>query len=186
MQTTRIDEQKTFYGLDEIFSRVRSIARSYKKIEMFDSDDLAQAVMLKILGKELRIESDAYIHKAVRSVYIDMLRKAAKERANLYRADFQNLQYSSVHQFISEEFDQVSYTSRERNRTCLDTVDDIRIDALSAFERMSNTKKGNALELLLKLACGYSYEQIASEYGIKIGTVRSRIHNARKMLQDIL
>ena len=40
--------------------------------------------------------------------------------------------------------------------------------------------------LVLRLHCAYSYEQIATLLAISEGTVKSRLHRAKKMLQKIL
>ncbi len=42
------------------------------------------------------------------------------------------------------------------------------------------------VDCVLMYAGGYSYEEIARYYGIPIGTVRSRINSARKMIRDEL
>ena len=185
MKTTQIN-QESFPGLKDIFNKVRSMARSYRRVDLFDSDDLTQTAMMKLLGTGRIVNCEGYLQKVVRSAYVDMLRKASKDKENLYRGDFRSPDYTSTHQYICEHFDKAAYLSRDRNRTCLDTGDDIRMDSLAALELITESDGNKTVELLLKLACGYSYEQIAKESGVKIGTIRSRIHYARKKVQGLL
>ena len=178
--------QENILDLDDIFKKTRSIAKRFPKVDLFDSDDLTQAAMMKLLGTGKSINCEAYLQKVVRSAYVDMQRKASKDKEHLYRGNFDDPECTSAHQYICEHFDQVAYLGRDRNRTCIDTGDDIRLDALAALETIAESEGKDTVELLLKLACGYSYEQIAKEYGVKIGTIRSRIHYARKKVQGLL
>src|SRR5262249_32507942 len=41
-------------------------------------------------------------------------------------------------------------------------------------------------QVLMLVADGYSYDEIAALTGVKIGTVRSRLHHARKKAQSLL
>ena len=60
----------------------------------------------------------------------------------------------------------------------LSKVLDIReaIDALPEGERIA----------MNYLICGYTYERMAEIFGVPLGTVKSRIHMARKKLQKVL
>lgn len=61
-----------------------------------------------------------------------------------------------------------------------------RIDLLEALEKLEDHRRDLLEPVVLRDVAGLEYAEIAERLGIPLGTVKSRIHDARKLLQGWL
>jgi len=61
-----------------------------------------------------------------------------------------------------------------------------RIDLLEALEKLEEHRRDLLEPVVLRDVAGLEYSEIAERLGIPLGTVKSRIHDARKLLQGWL
>jgi RNA polymerase sigma-70 factor (ECF subfamily) len=61
-----------------------------------------------------------------------------------------------------------------------------RLDLLEALETLERDRPQMVTPLVLRDVYGLSYEEIAAEVGAPLGTVKSRIHDAREVVRPLL
>lgn len=61
-----------------------------------------------------------------------------------------------------------------------------RLDLLDALERLDGHRPGLSAALVLRDLCDLDYQEIADHFGLPVGTVKSRIHHARRHVRDSL
>jgi RNA polymerase sigma factor (sigma-70 family) len=61
-----------------------------------------------------------------------------------------------------------------------------RLDLLDALERLDEQRPGLSAALALRDLCGLDYQEIADHFGLPVGTVKSRIHHARRHVRASL
>ncbi|HEY9524090.1 MAG TPA: RNA polymerase sigma factor [Thermopolyspora sp.] len=61
-----------------------------------------------------------------------------------------------------------------------------RLDLLDAMESLESDKPDLAQALVLRDICQLDYAEIADQLGIPLGTAKSRIHQARRYVQEAL
>lgn len=143
-----------------------------------DAEDLAQEAFIKVYHNlnKYRPEGsfESWLYKVINNLYIDELRKEPRVRM--------------------DSLDDVIYTEDgEKEKFIIEdrTFDPERVLHKKEFEKEIQ----NALNLLsvefrtVLVLCdieGFSYEEISKMLNIPIGTVRSRLNRARKILRDKL
>lgn len=144
--------------------------------DLDDADDLLQDTMLKAFrffdNFEKGTNAKAWLFQIMKNSFINNYRKNAKEPNKVDYEDVQNF-YENVK---SEDVKTQHYESDAFN----DVLDDEIVNAL--------TKLPNDFRTIVFLSDveGYTYEEIANFVDCPIGTVRSRLHRARKMLYSLL
>ncbi len=142
-----------------------------------DAKDLAQEAFVRVWRALRRIEPGAalegWFHRIVTNLYIDLLRRRPK--VHLQSLD------EPVQTVSGEMPREQPDPAVDVERTVLDSTMDRRVqDALLGLSE--------DLRMVVVLADieGYAYEEIASMIGVPIGTVKSRLHRARRALRDRL
>ncbi|MBI3998525.1 MAG: sigma-70 family RNA polymerase sigma factor [Armatimonadetes bacterium] len=142
-----------------------------------DAKDLAQEAFVRLWRSLRRIEPGAalegWLYRVVTNLYIDLVRRRPKQRPQ------------SLDEPIPTE---AGERARERpdleadvERTVLDRTIDRRIqDALMALH------EDLRMVVVLSDIEGYAYEEIATIVDVPIGTVKSRLHRARRALRERL
>src|SRR5262249_400127 len=145
-----------------------------------EPDDVANNAMIKLLNRsDERRPTTGWLYKTVRSAAADAARKVAREP-----------------KLVSNSLD--------RSPGCVcENADDLgNVYLIAGHETVDATVREPDLvrrlasmlmqlteplrHVLLLYASGYSYEQIAAATGVKIGTVRSRLHYARIRAKEML
>lgn len=141
-----------------------------------DAQDLVQETYYKAYKNYHQFNegtnSKAWMFMILKNTFINNYRKLKKEPAKL--------DYDEIESFYeSIKSDQVNY-----NNLDLDFYNNLFDDELStALAKLPEKMK--EVFLLCDLE-GYTYEEIAKIVNIPVGTVRSRLHRARKILQEEL
>lgn len=140
------------------------------------ADDLLQDTLLKAFRFFEKFEKGtnikAWLFQIMKNSFINNYRKNAKEPNKVDYEDVQNF-YENVKE---EDVKTQHYQSDAFN----DVLDDEISDALSKLPDDYRTI------VFLSDVEGYTYEEIADFIDCPIGTVRSRLHRARKVLYSML
>ncbi|MBI1938728.1 MAG: sigma-70 family RNA polymerase sigma factor [Ignavibacteriales bacterium] len=141
-----------------------------------EADDLVQDTMLKAFRFfdqfERGTNSKAWLFQIMKNSFINNYRKNSKEPDKIDYEDVQNF-YDNIQ---AEEIKTVHFETDAFH----DILDDEIANALSALPDDFRTV------VFLSDIEGYSYEEIADFIDVPLGTVRSRLHRARKMLYALL
>ena len=141
-----------------------------------DAHDLVQETYYKAYRHFDKFQSGtnskAWMFMILKNTYINDYRKSKREP---YKLDFEQIQnfYENVKSDLATE-----------NNLVTDFYNDLLDDELTAAIDQLPTKMREVF-LICDLE-GYSYEETAELVQCPIGTVRSRLHRARHMLQEIL
>ncbi len=137
-----------------------------------DANDLVQETYLKAFRFFDKFEKGtnckAWLFRILKNSYINDYRKAVKEPNKVEYEDVQNF-YENVK---SDEIDSKHYEQDAFSNL----LDDEITKVLSALPEDFRTA------IILSDIEGFTYEEIADFVDIPVGTVRSRLHRARKML----
>ena len=137
-----------------------------------DANDLVQETYLKAFRFFDKFEKGtnckAWLFRILKNSYINDYRKAVKEPNKVDYEDVQNF-YENVK---SDEIDSKHYEQDAFSNL----LDDEITKVLSALPEDFSTA------IILSDIEGFTYEEIADFVDIPVGTVRSRLHRARKML----
>jgi RNA polymerase sigma-70 factor (ECF subfamily) len=133
-----------------------------------DAEDLTQEVFVRVfrsLSSYTPGTFEGWLHRITTNLFLDMVRRKARIRFDALPDDAERL--PSKERGPAQIYDETHFD------------DDVQaaLDALPPDFR--------AAVVLCDLE-GLSYEEIAATLGIKIGTVRSRIHRGRTQLRDAL
>lgn len=164
-----------------VIQRVRNIVRSLSRSQD-EVEDISQEAMLKILRTKspAREISHKWLYSVARNCFVDAFRKRAREAEFLSHDYFVNSsgivcdgEDNEYHNVIP--FPTSPYLPHYKDSDCLEKAEKI-------FESLSLPLQ----QVLVLHSEGLSYQEIAEEIGIKIGTVRSRLHRAKKLSREIL
>ncbi len=137
-----------------------------------DANDLVQETYLKAFRFFDKFEKGtnckAWLFRILKNSYINDYRKAVKEPNKVDYEDVQNF-YENVKsdEINSKHYEQDAFSN---------LLDDEITKVLSALPEDFRTA------IILSDIEGFTYEEIADFVDIPVGTVRSRLHRARKML----
>lgn len=141
-----------------------------------DADDLIQETYLRAYRFFHKFEKGtnckAWLFRIMKNLFINKYRKNQKEPGKVDYEDIENF-YDSIK---SERVDSTDL----QEKMFANTLDDEVITALNSLQDDFKT-----VVILCDLE-GLSYEEIAEFVQCPIGTVRSRLHRGRKMLQQKL
>lgn len=137
-----------------------------------DASDLLQETYLKAYRFWDKLEKGtnckAWMFRIIRNTFINDYRKKAKEPAKIDYNEIENLY---------EKIKPSSLTSYYLNS---DSYDNLIDDEIS--KAISSLPEDFRMVIVMCDIEGYSYEEIADFVDIPVGTVRSRLHRARKVL----
>jgi len=142
-----------------------------------DARDLSQEAFLRVYRALRRVERDAplesWLYRIVSNLYIDLLRKRPRQRVESLDAPLETARGE-----LTRELPDVTANPEaifERNQ--FDSTIQRALGLLSEELRMV---------VVLSDVEGFSYEEIAAMLRVPLGTVKSRLHRARQMLQQRL
>jgi RNA polymerase sigma-70 factor (ECF subfamily) len=163
-------------GLKQLLPKIRILLRRF--CQTIDHDDLLQDVAVKLL-KSSSVPNpihNAWLAKAVRNAVIDAQRKAKLENSYLDRSVTIDMTGSCC-----ESLDRTFYNSNSAT-----PESNLEPDLIARISDVIENLRQPLRQPLVLFLQGYSYSQIAEFMNIKIGTVRSRIHHARRLAQGQL
>jgi RNA polymerase sigma-70 factor (ECF subfamily) len=165
---TRFDELVSRYG-----RHIYAIAYRVSGNEA-DAKDLAQEAFIRVWRAQDRVDPNArlegWLYRIITNLYIDLLRRRRGPRIH----SLDEPMATSTGELARERADPTA----DIERTVLDAMVDRRIqDALMGL--------APELRMVVVLADieGYAYEEIAEMMNVPIGTVKSRLHRARRALR---
>ncbi|MCG6961278.1 sigma-70 family RNA polymerase sigma factor [bacterium BMS3Abin03] len=141
-----------------------------------DASDLVQETYYKAYKNYHQFEngtnSKAWIFMILKNTFINSYRKVKREPL---KVDYDD---------IEEIYDKLKYDQSKSNNLDLDYYHNLFDDELS--NALANLPLKLKDVFLLYDLEGYTYEEISNLVNVPIGTVRSRLHRARKILQEEL
>jgi RNA polymerase sigma-70 factor (ECF subfamily) len=164
-------ENETVPHQDALYNYALKIARNAD-----DAQDLLQETYYKAFKNYHQFEngtnSKAWMFMILKNTFINNYRKLKREPAKL---DYDE---------IEDIYENIKSDQAKDNNLDLDFYNNLLDDELSAALSKIPSKMREVF-LLCDLE-GYTYEEIAAITDIPIGTVRSRLHRARNLLQEEL
>jgi RNA polymerase sigma-70 factor (ECF subfamily) len=137
-----------------------------------DAEDLTQEVFVRVfrsLSSYTPGTFEGWLHRITTNLFLDMVRRKARIRFDALPDDAERL--------VGKDLSGMGCPAQIYDETHFDADVQAALDALPPDFR--------AAVVLCDLE-GLSYEEIAATLGIKIGTVRSRIHRGRSQLRAAL
>ncbi|MCA9801981.1 MAG: RNA polymerase sigma factor [Cyanobacteria bacterium HKST-UBA02] len=166
MQEVRRSEEE----MSSLFQAARKMARRYGLIGIAEPDDLVQTAMLELLNKNDGREANlGWMYRVVHSSAMDAGRQAKRERRVMFAGCYDLEKLAGTYLVHEEE-------------AARDLEIDLPPRLKDLFARLS---KPHAEAMVLYLE-GCSYGEIAALTGMRKGTVRSRLHYARRQARTIL
>jgi RNA polymerase sigma-70 factor (ECF subfamily) len=169
------DEVARFEALVERYSRhVYAVAYRMAGNEA-DARDLAQEAFIRVWRALRRIEPGAslegWLHRIVTNLYIDLLRRRPKARLQ------------SLDEPVPTDAGEMP---RERADPAVGVEQRVLDAAMDRRVQEALLELSADLRMVVVLADieGYAYEEIAAMMGVPIGTIKSRLHRARRALRD--
>jgi len=143
-----------------------------------DAKDLAQEAFIRVFRAFGRIDPDApleaWLHRIVKNLFIDLIRKYPKGRVESLSAPVPTAQGGEVtREWPGPESDNP------------ETVVDAHMD-VDVQRALLGLPKDLRMVVVLSDIQGFAYEEIAQMLDVPLGTVKSRLHRARKILQERL
>ena len=136
--------------------------------EQLDAEDAAQEALLNIATK---------IHTySGRSSFSTWVHSVA---ANSARSTYRKLKRSAQAASTADRPDKPDPRTTS-------VIAGTRLDLLEALETLERDRPQMVTPLVLRDVYGLSYEEIAAEVGAPLGTVKSRIHDARELVRPLL
>ncbi len=176
--TYRPEELQAFEALVDRYGRhVYNIA--YRMAgNNADAKDLTQEAFIRVFRALRKVDPTAklesWLHRIVTNLYIDMLRRRPKVRLESLDAPITTAKGSEVMREVPDP-------TADPERTVLNA----RLDADVQRALLELTAELRAVVVLSDIE-GYAYEEIGEMLHVPVGTVKSRLHRARKALQDKL
>ncbi|HEY9787579.1 MAG TPA: sigma-70 family RNA polymerase sigma factor [Candidatus Obscuribacterales bacterium] len=165
---------------ETMFRLARRMARRYGHIGTFEPDDVAHNALVKLLARTgSRPPTVGWLYKTVRSAASDAARAVARERAYVSTNIDGSPGCVCEH---ADQFGMVYMNGRAGTATDFDHESDVPPQLLQVLEQLAEPLK----EVLVLYSSGCNYVEIARVTGAKIGTVRSRLHYARKRAKELL
>lgn len=130
-----------------------------------DAEDLTQETFIRVFRSLKNYQPgtfEGWLHRITTNLFLDMVRHRSKIRMEALPEDYERVEGKSA---TPEE---------EYTRSNLDPVLQRALDELSPEYRVA---------VILCDVVGMSYEEIAATLGVRLGTVRSRIHRGRSQLR---
>ena len=153
--------------------QVRNFVNTYR-MRAEDRQDLVQESMIK-LWKAGRMSNPGYVSKVVRSAAMEHFRKECRR---------------SVHWDLTVEYDQMEgavMRAEERIKVgSLLVMEEQRYDAVELFEKCLAQLPKEQAQVMELVGQDLDYEEVAEVMGVKVGTVRSRLHYGRRRLTQYL
>lgn len=144
--------------------------------DMDDADDLVQETFLKAFRFFDKFEkgtnAKAWLFQIMKNTFINDYRKKSREPNKVDYEDVQNF------------YENIKANEIKSSHAIGDAFNDMLDDEIASA--LSKLPDDFRTIVFLSDIEGYSYEEIAEFMNCPIGTVRSRLHRARKMLYSLL
>lgn len=168
------------YSTNEItalYKAAYKMVRSYRQIGLLEHDDLVQNTMLKVLSRsDSSVPTMRWLFKVMRTTALDAGRGLAREPKSVCQP---LARYDEL--IVAEQADE--YDSACRNEAWQDEPE---IDLMPRLKSLLENLRKPARQVLVLYAEGYTYGEISRLTRTPIGTVRSRLHYARRRAKDLL
>ncbi len=156
------------------------MARKYGQIGNHLPEDIAQDSLVRFLRRTGdREPTRGWLYKTVRSVAYDAGR--SYQRETQHRSFMDAEQFQSVCEHVDENGSLVTVGTYSPQRE-----EDSDPDLMPRMKAMLQQLSEPLRDVLILYSEDFSYEEIAEKTRTKIGTVRSRIHYARKQARMLL
>ena len=171
----RGDEEAYEYLYNVYAPKIGSIAKSYLGYD--DVDDVVQEVMMRIYKGIRKFRGDSklstWIHRIAVNVCKDVLAKRRKRKEILTS-------------FPESDEEEERYLVQPSSKT--DVLEEVLndLDYKSIVSALEKLPEEDRLFIKLKDVDDLSYEEISKIVGKPVGTVKSRLHYARKKLRKLL
>jgi RNA polymerase sigma-70 factor (ECF subfamily) len=143
-----------------------------------DAEDLVQETLLKAYRSFDRFEkgtnAKAWLFKIMTNTFINNYRAKQKESTSI---SFDDVDDSYLHSQLRDKPSETGNPERDFYNKILDK------DVVEAIEKLPPEFR---MVVVLAFNEGFAYQEIANILGIQVGTVKSRLHRGRKMLQKLL
>lgn len=166
----------------ELVSRMKRHIRSLAYFNQ-DRDDLLQDALIKVLRSRASRygNGSGWLYRVARSTVIDAHRRSVRELKH----------YSGYVDTCSRVCDSDGNEEEIENnviyhQTYLDKYLDVAPEDLDAMPEILASLSFEHQEVLLLYARDLTYQEIAHMIGLKVGTVRSRVHYARKKAHKLI
>ncbi len=133
-----------------------------------DAEDLTQETFIRVFRSLQNYRPgtfEGWLHRITTNLFLDMVRRRNKIRMEA----------------LPEEYDRVPGNTPDPEQIYVDA--NLDPDLQHALDQL--TPEFRAAVVLCDIE-GLSYEEIATTLGVKMGTVRSRIHRGRQTIRDYL
>lgn len=165
-------EEEALIHLDALMRTARRMTRNET-----DAEDLVQETMLKAYRFFDKFEAGtnckAWLFKIMTNIFINNYRSASKEPKSVSMEDIDD---SFLYRQLSKS-QGISDPEKEFFSRILD--DDVK-------NAISELPEDFRLVVILSFLENFSYQEIADITDLQIGTVKSRLHRGRKLLQKAL
>jgi len=142
-----------------------------------DARDLSQEAFLRVYRALRRVEAGAplesWLYRIVSNLYIDLLRKRPRPRVESLDAPVETPRGEVPRELADIESSPEAILERERLDGAIQRALRMLSDELRLVAVLSDVE-------------GFSYEEIAKILRVPVGTVKSRLHRARQVLQQRL
>lgn len=172
------------YGPDELAAFETLVSRYGQRIYNIayrlagneaDAKDLTQEAFIRVFRALRRIDPaaglESWLHRIVTNLYIDLLRRRPKARVESLDAPVQTAKGGEVTREVAAE-------APDPETVVLEALLDVDVQAAL----LALTPELRAVVVLSDVE-GYSYEEIGEMLRVPVGTIKSRLHRARKALQ---
>lgn len=161
-----------------LFRAAKRYSGLYRQIGIHDRDDIIQGAMMKLLTrKNDRRVGTGWMYNAVKFAAVDASRQARRE-LELYQ-DCQNQVLE-----LCQAADRRGWIYL--NGSLMVREGKAEIDMLARIEQLLSEMSPALKQVLMLHAEGYSYMEIGELTKTNVGTVRSRLHYARKKARALL
>lgn len=158
-------------AMDDLLRAIRPrVLRICKSVLPYsaDAEDAAQEAMLNVATK---------IHTySGRSSFSTWMHSVA---ANSARSTYRKLKRSAQAAHSPEQMEKPDPRTTS-------VIAGTRLDLLEALEALERDRPQMVTPLVLRDVYGLTYEEIAAEVGAPLGTIKSRIHDAREVVRPML
>lgn len=134
-----------------------------------DANDLVQETMYKAIANSEKFKKGTnlkgWLYTIMRNIFINNYRRMVN--SNIFKDDTENQFYLNSASRIDKNNGERKLTLEEIENELSKLNEKLRVPFMMSFT-------------------GYKYEEIADQLNVPLGTIKIRIHNARKKLQEAL
>jgi RNA polymerase sigma-70 factor (ECF subfamily) len=165
--------------IKQLYAKAKYFSRRYSHFVGIDPDDVLQDAMVRWLLRNPKVPRPvSWLYKTVRSVAYDVARSQRRESKYLAR------DASDYDDPIYERADEFGMVGGHRNSG--EALDDDDHETRQRLVEVLKQLSAELRDVLMLTAEARTYAEIAEITGVSIGTVRSRLHYARKQAKMLM